>query len=157
MQGQDTEIFKGKTFSGLLKDIYDNSRQKERQITILIGELKPLIKTVADAGIVIPLIAEYMDIAVQNDEHLVKMAAIVQRSIANANKQLSVSEYETVLTSAEKQAIIDEVKQLQITSTKVKPSIRKTNAVKKLAQKNKVKVQTSLSEDIEEDVKEIFK
>ena len=43
MQGQNEEIFKGKTFSDLLKDIHSNSKQKERQINILIGELKPLI------------------------------------------------------------------------------------------------------------------
>ena len=31
---KDLEIFSGKTFSGLLKDIYTNAKAKERQIDI---------------------------------------------------------------------------------------------------------------------------
>ena len=45
----ELEIFKGKSFSGLLKDIYKNSADKEKQIKILIGELRPLIKNIGDA------------------------------------------------------------------------------------------------------------
>jgi hypothetical protein len=37
----DFEIFSNKKFSDLLKDIYDNSRKKDRQINLLISELKP--------------------------------------------------------------------------------------------------------------------
>jgi len=74
------EIFKGKSFSGLFKDIYNNSKDKEKQIKILIAELRPLVKTIGDATIIVPLIKEYLDIGVKNDEQLVKMAAIVQRA-----------------------------------------------------------------------------
>lgn len=113
MQGQHEEIYKGKTFSDILKDIHNNQKQKERQITILIGELKPLIKTIADAGIIVPLIAEYMDIAVKNDEHLVKMAAIVQRAIATTTKKIEDGDYSQVLSDEEKRLILDEVKLLK--------------------------------------------
>jgi len=74
------EIFKGKSFSGLFKDIYENSKDKEKQIKILIAELRPLVKTIGDATIIVPLIKEYLDIGVKNDEQLVKLAAIVQRA-----------------------------------------------------------------------------
>jgi hypothetical protein len=40
----DIEIFKGKKFSDLMKDIYANSSKKDRQINMLIAELRPLIK-----------------------------------------------------------------------------------------------------------------
>ena len=80
------EIFKGKTFSGLLEDIYVNSKEKDRQIKILISDLQPLIKNSGDATIIVPLIKEYLEASVKNDEHLVKMAAIVQRlSTGTAN------------------------------------------------------------------------
>ena len=65
----EVEIFKGKSFAGLLKDIYKNSAEKEKQIKILIGELKPLIRNIGDATIIVPLIKEYMEIGVKNDQH----------------------------------------------------------------------------------------
>jgi hypothetical protein len=33
----DVEIFKGKSFSDLMKDIYSNSSKKDRQINMMIG------------------------------------------------------------------------------------------------------------------------
>ena len=78
--GLETVLFGKKTFSDLLKEIYDNSRNKDKQINALIGELKPLVQNVGDAQLVVPMIKEYLEIGVKNDEHLIKMAAIVQRS-----------------------------------------------------------------------------
>lgn len=76
------ELFKGVTFSDLMSDVYHNSKKKDRQINQLISQLQPLIKTTSDATIVVPLIKEYLDIAVKNDDHLVKLTAIVQRFIS---------------------------------------------------------------------------
>jgi hypothetical protein len=74
--------FKGKSFSDLLKDIYSNSQKKDRQINVLISELRPLIKNIGDATVIVPLIKEYLDVAVKNDDHLVKLTGIVQRYIS---------------------------------------------------------------------------
>lgn len=75
----DTVIFGKKTVSDVLKEIYDNSRSKEKQINSLIGELKPLVENIGDASLVVPMIKEYLEVGVKNDEHLIKMLAIVQR------------------------------------------------------------------------------
>ena len=80
------ELFKGTTFSDLMKDIYHNSKKKDRQINTLIQELQPLIKNIGDATVIVPLIKEYLDVSVKNDEHLVKLAAVVQRLVGNASK-----------------------------------------------------------------------
>ena len=80
------ELFKGTTFSDLMKDIYHNSKKKDRQINTLIQELQPLIKNIGDATVIVPLIKEYLDVSVKNDEHLVKLAAVVQRLVWSANK-----------------------------------------------------------------------
>jgi len=82
MTGKDEELFKGMTFSDLMSDVYHNSKKVSRQINQLIAQLQPLIKTTSDATIVVPLIKEYLDIAVKNDDHLVKLTAIVQRYIS---------------------------------------------------------------------------
>ena len=54
--GLDTTIFGTKTVSDVLKEIYDNSRSKAKQVNALIGELKPLVENIGDATLVVPLI-----------------------------------------------------------------------------------------------------
>lgn len=75
----DKEIFNGKTLSDLFGEIHDNSTQTRAQIKALIGELKPLIENIGDATLIVPMIKEYMEIGVKNDEHLIKLATVVQR------------------------------------------------------------------------------
>ena len=105
MEENKSEIFKGKTFEGLLEDIYKNSKKKEQQIQILITELKPFIKNVGDAVIIVPLIKDYMEIAVKNDEALIKMAAIVQR----ATTRNSAGDDNSFLTEEEKEQLMKEL------------------------------------------------
>ena len=79
-------IFDDKSFSDLLKEIHKNQSKKSKQLASLIAELRPLITSLGDATVVVPLIKEYMEISVKNDDQLIKMAAIVQRlSTGNAN------------------------------------------------------------------------
>lgn len=80
----DTIIFDGKTSSDVFKEIYNNSKKKDKQINSLIAELKPLIQNIGDAPVVVPLIKDYLEIGVKNDEHLIKMMAVVQRLQNNA-------------------------------------------------------------------------
>ena len=78
-------IFDDKTFSDLLKEIHTNQKKKGKQIGQLIAELRPLIQNLGDATVVVPLIKEYMEISVKNDDQLIKMAAIVQRLSTGAS------------------------------------------------------------------------
>ena len=73
------EIFKGKSLSDLFGEIYDNSKETKSQVKALIGELKPLIENIGDATLIVPMIKEYMEIGVKNDEHLIKLATVIQR------------------------------------------------------------------------------
>lgn len=75
----DKEIFKGKTLSDLFGEIYDNSKETKSQVKALISELKPLIENIGDATLIVPMIKEYMEIGVKNDEHLIKLATVIQR------------------------------------------------------------------------------
>ena len=79
-------LFDNKSFSDLLKEIHGNQKKKAKQLASLISELRPLVQSLGDATVIVPLIKEYMEISVKNDDQLVKMAAIVQRlSTGNAN------------------------------------------------------------------------
>ncbi len=87
------ELFKGTTFSDLMRDVYHNSKKKSRQIDSLIQELQPLIKNIGDATVIVPLIKDYLDVSVKNDDALVKLAAIVQRLVSVSSKDDDGNEF----------------------------------------------------------------
>ena len=101
-----SELFKGKSFSDILKDIHDNSKKKDRQINLLIAELKPLIKNIGDATIIVPLIKEYMELGIRNDEQLIKMATIIQRALNSE----SSDDANFGMTEGEKAQLLSEIK-----------------------------------------------
>lgn len=86
MDHQEFEIYKGKKFTSLLKDIVVNSEDRNRTIEKLIDDLRAMVKTPQDAILIIPLIKEYLDVTIRNDEQLIKLAAIVQRIMNNSPK-----------------------------------------------------------------------
>lgn len=100
---KNDELFKGTSFADLMSDVYHNSKKKDRQINQLISQLQPLIKNASDATIIVPLIKEYLDVAVKNDDHLVKLTAIVQRYIST--KQ-TISGADGLLSDDEKQQLL---------------------------------------------------
>ena len=107
---KDYELFEGKSLSSLFKDIYDNSTHNKKQLEILVKELAGFITDGNMAIQLIPMIKEYLEINVKNDEQLVKLAAIVQRIIAAESKGGSESEFG--LSEKEKEQLlrsIDEV------------------------------------------------
>ena len=89
----DYEIFEGKSLSSLFKDIYSNSKRNKTQLEILVKEVSGFIKDGDMAVQLIPMIKEYLDINVKNDELLVKLASIVQRLIQAENKSISSDEF----------------------------------------------------------------
>lgn len=103
----DYELFKGTTFSDLMRDVYHNSKKKSRQIDTLIQELQPLVKNVGDATVIVPLIAEYLEVSVKNDDALVKLASIVQR-LVSANSKGEEDGNEFGLTDEERKRLIQE-------------------------------------------------
>jgi hypothetical protein len=101
------EIYKGKNFSGLCKDIVKNSENKKDQIDILISELRSLIKTINDATIIVPMIKDYYDVGIKNDEQLVKLASVVQRLVAKG--EASGEGSSMILSEDERKQLMDEV------------------------------------------------
>lgn len=75
----DKEIFEGKTLSKLFEEIYNNSSEKDHQIKHLISQLVEMIESPGDATLIVPLVKDYLEAGIKNSEHLIKMAAIIQR------------------------------------------------------------------------------
>lgn len=140
---KDDILFKNVTFADLMSDVYHNSKKKDRQISSMIAELQPLIRNASDATIIVPLIKEFLDIAVKNDDHLIKLTAIVQRfistkqTISGADGLLSDEEKQQLLKVAEQTLseelddeltkIVDESKELEQRVQDVKDSLNNGN------------------------------
>lgn len=131
----DFEVWKGKDLSQLFRDIYNNQRTTQSQITILIDSLRPLIKNAGDAAVIVPLIRDYLDVSVKNDSHIVRLAAIVERLYAaeklaggggDGMGALSEEEKKQLMASAEEElkqlrgGSNDFQKQIETTKEKVK-------------------------------------
>ena len=115
MSQLDSIVFGKKKFSDIIKEIYDNQNEKKRQVSALISELKPLISDIGDATLVVPLIKEYMEIGVKNDEQLIKMATIVQRAL-----QTETAEGDYSISDEEKEQLLAAMEELQDNSKEEK-------------------------------------
>ena len=123
----DYEIFDGKSLSSLFKDIYDNTEFNRKQLEVLTKELVQFIKDGDTAVQIVPMIKEYLEINVKNDDQLVKMAGIVQRLISAEGKTSSEDEYG--LSDEEKQQLLSgietSIKDIQAESDNIHNKIEK--------------------------------
>lgn len=128
---QDYELFEGKSLSSLFQDIYDNSKHNKTQLELLVKELTSFIKDGDMAIQLIPMIKEYLEINVKNDDQLVKMAGIVQRLISAEGKGGSDDEFG--LSEKEKEQLIagmeDTIKDIQLESDKIQNKIESVTKV----------------------------
>tara|TARA_A100001515_G_scaffold101821_1_gene82515 strand:- start:94 stop:507 length:414 start_codon:yes stop_codon:yes gene_type:complete len=119
---QEFELFKGTNFSDLMRDVYHNSKKKSRQIDTLIKNLEPMIKNIGDATVIVPLIKDYLEVSVKNDDALVKLAAVVQRLVTANSKDDDGNEFG--LTEEERARLIQEAEsEIEKIQEQTKPEI----------------------------------
>ena len=123
----DYELFDGKSLSSLFKDIYENTEYNRKQLDVLTRELTKFIKDGDTAVQIVPMIKEYLEINVKNDDQLFKMAGIVQRLISAEGKTSSEDEYG--LSDEEKQQLLSgietSIKDIQAESDNIHNKIEK--------------------------------
>jgi len=122
----DYEIFKGKSLSSLFQDIYENQNYNRKQLDVLTKNITAMVKDGDTAIQIVPMIKEYLELNVRNDELLVKLATVVQKIISAEGKGESESEFG--LSETEKQEIMNTIlehdtKDLQDTSDKIRKDI----------------------------------
>jgi len=108
---ENKEIFDGKSFQDLTKDIYKNTTDRKKQIDLLLSEIHGFITTIDDVILVAPIIKEYMEVAVKNDEHLVKLAGVLQRIIS---KSTGVNDESMLLSDSEKEELMETLQDVAI-------------------------------------------
>ena len=106
---QDYELFEGKSLSDVFKDIYENTEKNRQQLDVLTRELVQYIKDGDTAVQIVPMLKEYLEINVKNDDQLVKIAAILQRLISSESK--GGSEESFALSDSEKEQLMKAVEE----------------------------------------------
>ena len=107
MDFSSIKLFGKKNFADLLKEIHTNKKDKEVQLRSLIEGLKPLITSPGEATMIVPLIKEYMELAIKNDDALIKMAGIVQRAMNS-----KAADSEELLTDEDKEMLFSSLQEL---------------------------------------------
>ena len=107
MDFSSIKLFGKKNFADLLKEIHTNQKDKEVQLRSLIEGLKPLITSPGEATMIVPLIKEYMELAIKNDDALIKMAGIVQRAM-----NTKAADSEELLTDEDKEMLFSSLQEL---------------------------------------------
>jgi len=102
------EIFDGKSFQDLTQDIYNNSKAKKTQIQTLIKQFNKMITSIDDVVLIAPIIKEFLEVGVKNDEHLVKLAAVLQRILVRSQSNV---EDDFALTEKEKQDLMESLQE----------------------------------------------
>lgn len=74
------------SLNDLFSTIYNNSKNKSKEITLLVSTISPFLQTQDDVVRLLPLIKQLFDVGIQNDDQLVKMTSIVQRYITSREK-----------------------------------------------------------------------
>jgi len=118
------EVFEGKSLADVFKDIYTNSEENKKQIEVLMKDLLRFVTDTASAVALVPILKDYLDVAVKNDEQLIKVAAIVQK-LASAEAKGSDSEFG--LSELEKEQLMaglsDSIAEIQEESDRISEDI----------------------------------
>ena len=67
-----------------------------------------MVSDIGDATLIVPLIKEYMEIGVKNDDALIKMATLVQRALNSSNEDGGLG-----ISDEEKTQLLEEMEKLQ--------------------------------------------
>lgn len=106
-----SEVFEGKSLQDLLRDIHSSTLDKGSTIRDIIFEIRQHINSKEDIVMLAPIIKDYLDLLVKNDEHLIKIGTIVQRIISAQNYgKPGEGGLEDLLSDEEKEALLASAK-----------------------------------------------
>lgn len=100
------------TFEDLLLKIYENSEEKKENIQKTAELVSSKIESVQDAVLLMPQLISLQDAAIKNDDALVKMAAIVQRTIGKSKNKFNTDDVSGI-SAEERQMLLETAKQMK--------------------------------------------
>lgn len=103
----DNIIFENKTLSDMFSDVYKNTENKRNQINEYVKSMVKLIRTPEDAAMLGPVIKDFLEVNVKNDEHIVRLVTVAQRLVAMNTK---TKDDGFLLTEDEKNQLLSNIK-----------------------------------------------
>ena len=73
------EIYEGKSFQDLCREVVDRCQSKKDQVDTLISDIRSQIKKPIDVQVYMPRIKELLEVGIKNDEQIIKLASVIQR------------------------------------------------------------------------------
>jgi hypothetical protein len=129
-----SDVFEGKSLQDLLKEVHGNTLDKRQTISDIVTELRSFIKDINDIVVVAPIIKDYLDLLIKNDEHLIKVGTIVQRIIsAESYKKGGGASLDDLLSDDEKERLIADAKN-ELEAELNKLEAKTTEAIDKVTQ-----------------------
>lgn len=102
------------SFEDLLKVIYENSIDKKESLLQTVDHVKPLIQTLSDAVTILPYLTDLQNSSIKNDEQLIKLAAIAQRSILKTKAPKFNIEQDFGLSAEDRKALLEQAKRVSV-------------------------------------------
>lgn len=87
MNPDDVTAFGETSLGDILEEAHNRSQEQKEIVERLVDQLSDLMESEEDAVALVPLIKEYLEINVQNNEQLVKIAQVIQRMYNASIKQ----------------------------------------------------------------------
>lgn len=115
----DKEIFKGKTVSDLVEEVYQKQKNQDSALKQEIMRLTDMIETPGDAIVVVPLLKGFFDSSLKNDEVLMKLLALFQKAAESKKDNVDDS---GILTEKDIEQLFADVSNIKVKDTKQLPS-----------------------------------
>lgn len=115
----EKEVFKGKTVSDLVEEVYNKHKSQDGLIKQEITRLVDMIESPGDAIVIVPLLKGFMDSSLKNDEVLMKILSLFQKA---EEKKKETGQDSGVLTEKDIEQLFSEVTDLKGKTLKELPS-----------------------------------
>ena len=114
----EKQIFKGKTVSDLVEEVYHKHKDQDAFIKQEISRLVDMIESPGDAIVIVPLLKEFVNSSLKNDEVLMKILSLFQKAEEKAKEKGQDS---GVLTEKDIEQLFAEVSSVKIGGMKQLP------------------------------------
>jgi len=112
------EIFSGKTVSDLVEEVYNKNKEQDSFMKGEISRLVGMIESPGDAIVIVPLLKEFVNSSLKNDEVLMKILNLFQKA---EEKKKESGQDNGLLTEKDIEQLFSEVTDLKGKSFKQLP------------------------------------
>lgn len=102
----EKDIFEGRSLSDVFKEHHDVVIEKRNKIESIITQLVGFITSSDEARLIAPLVKDFYDVGIKNDEQMIKIATIAQRAIASEQAASTLGNGGILLSELEKDQLI---------------------------------------------------